>query len=421
MKKRGLILVVFISLAVISACDHKIKQNDSIQDNIAVAQAERLPVLTREQMVEDFDYLFQILSENYPFLDVNKRMNGIDWIDKEQEYRSKFETINTMGYFESLLHDILGDLNNGHTELITPGLYDSLMDVYQQDRELYKPWIEALEDSTVVQRYNSMNQKQNITSTSTYTYPSVKTVDLDENTAYIKIPTFADAEMKKGLSIITPYLQTISDKNVLIIDVRDNSGGTDDYWMTLVEQIISEPITWTSYFLYRDGDYIKPFIESKSGMEYEDLPSLSDLAKENKSIRLTPEIMNNFDKYNEATTTILPKQSIAYKGKIYLLVNDQIFSSSEKFSVFAKETRWATLIGEKTGGDGIGTDPVVLKLPNSGFLVWFPLVMGLTSDGSINEEEKTIPHITVNTTETDNIHDDPAIKEVMNQERSSNK
>ena len=416
MRKRGLIIVVFISLTVISSCDSTTKQNDSIQDDITVTQTARLPMLTREQMVEDFDYLFQILSENYPFLDVNKRINGIDWVAKEQEYRAKFETINTMGYFESLLHDILGDLNNKHTELVTLESYHSLLNVYKKNPEIHKPWIEALEDSTVVQRYNSMNKKQNITSTSTYTYPSVKTVDLDENTAYIKIPTFADVEMKKGLSIITPYLQTIIDKNKLIIDVRDNSGGTDEYWMALVEQIISEPITWTSYFLYRDGDYIKTFIESKSGMDYKDLPSLSELTKENKSIRLTPEIMNKFDKYDEATTTISPKQSIAYKGKIYLLVNDQIFSSSEKFSVFAKESKWATLIGERTSGDGIGTDPVVLKLPNSGFLVRFPLVMGLTSDGSINEEEKTIPHIIVDTTQTDNIHDDPVIKAVMNQE-----
>lgn len=417
MKKRGLIIVVFISLVVISSYNHMTKQSESIQEDIAVPQAARLPMLTREQMMEDFEYLFQILSANYPFLDVNKRMNGIDWVAKEQEYRAKFESINTMGYFESLLHDILGDLNNKHTELVTPESYHSLLNVYKQNPQIYKPWIEALEDSTVVQRYNSMNNKQNITSTSTYTYPSVKTVDLDENTAYIKIPTFTDAEMKKGLSIITSYLPTISDKNKLIIDVRNNSGGTDEYWMTLVEQITSQPITWTSYFLYREGDYIKPFIESKSGMDYEDLPSLSDLTKKDRSIRLTPEIMNNFDKYDEATTTISPKQSIDYKGKIYLLVNDQIFSSSEKFSVFAKETKWATLIGERTSGDGIGTDPVVLKLPNSGFLVWFPMVMGLTSDGSINEEEKTNPHIIVDTTETENIHDDPAIKAVKNQEQ----
>lgn len=419
MKKRGFIIVLFISLAVITACDSTAKQNDSIQDDITVTQTARLPVLTREQMVEDFDYLFQILSENYPFLDVNKRINGIDWVAKEQEYRAKFETVNTMSYYEQLLRDILKDLNNGHTQLITLDLYHSLLNVYKKDPEIYKPWIELFEDSTVVQRYKSMNKKQNITSTSTYMYPSVKTIDLDGNTAYIKIPTFADAEMKKGLSIIAPYLQTINDKNVLIIDIRNNSGGAQKYWLTLVEQITSEQITWTSYHLFRKGDYIKPFVESISGMNYEDLPSLSDLAKENRSITLAPEIINNFDKYLDATTTISPKQSIAYKGKIYLLVNDMVFSSSEAFSVFAKETQWATVVGERTGGDGIGVDPVALKLPNSGFLVWFPLVMGLTSDGSINEEEKTIPHITVDTTQTDSIHDDPAIKAVMSQGHGS--
>ncbi|WP_454193855.1 S41 family peptidase [Paenibacillus sp. Marseille-Q7038] len=415
MKKRGLIIILFISLVVFFSYNQTTKQSESIQEDIAVPQAARLPMLTREQMMEDFEYLLQILSENYPFLNVNKRMNGINWVAKEQEYRAKFESVNTMGYFESLLHEIVGDLNNRHTRLITLESYHSLLNVYQQNPGIYKPWIELFEDSVVVQRYNHMSNKQNINPTSTYSYPSVKTVDIDENTAYIKIPTFYATEMKKGLSIITPYIHTITEKNVLIIDIRNNSGGADPYWTTLVEQITSQPITWTSYYLFRKGEYIKPFVESKSGMDFEDLPSLSELTTQNSNIQLGPEMMDHFEKYLEVTTTISPKKSIAYKGKIYVLVNDAVYSSTEKFSVFAKETKWATLVGERTGGDGIGADPVVLKLPNSGFLVSFSLVMGLTSDGSINEEDKTTPHILVDTAETENIHDDPAIKAIMHQ------
>lgn len=62
---------------------------------------------------------------------------------------------------------------------------------------------------------------------------------------------------------------------------------------------------------------------------------------------------------------------------------------------FAKETKMATLVGERTGGDGIGSDPMLIDLPNSGYVLRFPKEIGITEKGSINELEKTQPDIVV--------------------------
>lgn len=43
-----------------------------------------LPSLTVEQRLEDFDYMWKIIEENYPFLEVNKRLNGEDWLAKKR-------------------------------------------------------------------------------------------------------------------------------------------------------------------------------------------------------------------------------------------------------------------------------------------------------------------------------------------------
>ena len=81
----------------------------------------------------------------------------------------------------------------------------------------------------------------------------------------------------------------------------------------------------------------------------------------------------------------------AFNGKIYLLVDGEVFSSSETFAYFSKATKFATIIGERTGGDGIGTDPLITTLPNSGISIRYTGEMGLNIDGSANEEMRTKP------------------------------
>lgn len=72
-----------------------------------------------------------------------------------------------------------------------------------------------------------------------------------------------------------------------------------------------------------------------------------------------------------------------------------MYSSAEKLATFAKETNLAKLVGERTGGDGIGTDPIQIALANTGFIVIFSKEMGVTGKGSINELDRTKPHIEV--------------------------
>lgn len=53
------------------------------------------------------------------------------------------------------------------------------------------------------------------------------------------------------------------------------------------------------------------------------------------------------------------------------------------------------VVGERTNGDGVGTDPLLLTLPNSGIVIRFTGEMGLNPDGSANEEMKTIPDVLI--------------------------
>ncbi|MEM9857720.1 MAG: S41 family peptidase [Bacteroidota bacterium] len=83
---------------------------------------------------------------------------------------------------------------------------------------------------------------------------------------------------------------------------------------------------------------------------------------------------------------------------MYLLVNHNVYSSSELLAYFFKATSFGKVVGEQTGGDGIGTDPIILALPNSGIIIRFTGEMGLNPNGSANEEKKTVPDIWLETT-----------------------
>lgn len=98
-------------------------------------------------------------------------------------------------------------------------------------------------------------------------------------------------------------------------------------------------------------------------------------------------------RYAEVNYDISPLNPVGFKGRIFLLVDDKVYSSAESFAAFAKAAKWATLVGTRTGGDGIGIDPALVSLPNSGLIVRFPLEMGLNPDGSANEEFATAPDI----------------------------
>lgn len=213
------------------------------------------------------------------------------------------------------------------------------------------------------------------------------------NAAYLKTPSFSASYVDKDKKGILDFLQKASTCDALIIDIRGNGGGSTDYWMNnLVAPLTSKTLKSEAYLLFRNSSYLRPFMKNKMFFGIHSLKPLADFY-------LTGEMPvyfeNNDGVFKSIESSIRPSGSIGFSGKIYLLVDKYVYSSAEAFAVFAKSTGWATLVGTDTGGDGIGFDPVVVALPNSGLIVRFPCEMGVTPDGRPNEENATIPDIYV--------------------------
>jgi len=98
-------------------------------------------------------------------------------------------------------------------------------------------------------------------------------------------------------------------------------------------------------------------------------------------------------------TEIFEAAENLYNGTIWILVDDTVYSSSENFVMFCKNTGFAALVGASTGGDGGIADPLLVALPNSGLIVLFSVFYGLNGDGSGNEANGTKPDIVLSENE----------------------
>lgn len=90
--------------------------------------------LTQAQKNEDFKYMFKIIEVNYPFLEVNKRVNGIDWLAKKDEFMEEIKKCKNDEDFAQTLQDILSQLNNRHTHILNQETYRLFFLLYSKDK-----------------------------------------------------------------------------------------------------------------------------------------------------------------------------------------------------------------------------------------------------------------------------------------------
>lgn len=383
-KKCVLILISILMLVLISCGKNELKSP-----------------LTLDQKIEDFDFLYSTIKENYPFLAVNERITGENWLGNREEYIELIKEINSDMDFLYALDLILSDLNSGHTHVLDKYTYEEFLDIYDEDYSWPdKLQRKVLNNSTAKRRYKVTEDLYNYGNRDIvekgYNKRNVIAKDIIEgDIGYISInDMLLLKDMDEDKKIIEPYLENIKDYEVLVLDIRNNTGGDERYWAEyLLPKIIDKTYSTTHYYFWKDGKEIKKFFKACKFT-----PDKVAELKENELPNLPPEIFKDFKYYSDSNITIEPKESIKFKGNIYLLTNKEVYSAAESMAIFCKDTGLATLIGGITGGDGVGTDPLLAMLPNSGYIFRYPKDFGTTSNGTCNEEFKTIPNYVVDDT-----------------------
>lgn len=410
MKNRKLLNRSFLLIIICILISTTISGCSTGKESMNISNRE----LTMEEKLEDFEYMYNMLEENYPFFKVNERVNEVDWLGNKDKYIEKIKQTKNDEEFAEKLNEIIGDLNNDHTHLLSENLFVDFYEIYvREGNRITRPWKKVLDNENVKARYNFSEEKLEESSHENGLWKDrpafTSKIIIPNEVAYINIYEMNGFRVEEDGKEIRKFFKTVKDYPKLIIDIRENGGGNEFYWQkNIVGPLIEKPLSVDYYAFIKGGKYSKKFYRSKQMR----LKKVSGLGK-GMLEKFPEEIESDFKYYTKFNKTIESDESINFKGDIYLLVDEIVYSSAESFASFAKASGFATLVGERTGGDGIGIDPLLVSLPNSGLVVTFSSLLCLNPDYTINEEVQTTPDIEVYPTIILDYEYDQCIKTVI--------
>lgn len=360
--------------------------------NVQKKKTQMIRNLSTEEKIQDFDALCNILDESYPFWS-EARKAGVNRDDLYKEYRRNIENTDTdIEYFKEVQYFLKEFEGLGHLGVLDGQTYQLYVDTFAESEGMLSeaearaiaPLKSVLTDDNVKKTYEMLDKSHSgfrsivglkeeyleAESDMAETQISGLKTELlaDGTVAYIKIPDFQLVNYETDKIKLTEFWKDAAGTSNLIIDIRGNSGGSDKYWEDLmVKPNAKETLVSERYFLYNENEMTREYI----------------LANE----ITMPDVM------------LVEAASNPYKGEIWVLVDEKVYSASENFVMFCKNTGFATLVGTPTGGDGGVADPILVSLPNSGLVVRFSIFYGLNADGTGNEAMGTTPDILISADE----------------------
>lgn len=215
--------------------------------------------------------------------------------------------------------------------------------------------------------------------------------------SYLKIRTFSSSALNEaGISynrFLANAFDDLKKKKVqnLILDLRGNGGGDDDYGASLVSYFADKP------FRYFDNIQV-----TRSYSGYGSI-------KEKDDVRY----MTSHD----GLDIWKPKRD-RFLGKVIVLTDGFSFSTCADVAAVLHYNKWATFIGEETGGGYNGNtsgSTTTINLPNSQIQVRVPMWMYTTANiGHKFQGRGVMPDIPVQYTIDDIIQDrDPVMQKAM--------
>ncbi len=251
----------------------------------------------------NFDSLWNTIDTRYCFFSEK----DVDWNKVYARYSPKVSGKMTGRQLFDLCSDMIAELRDGHTNLISP-----------YATSFYRKWW-----SDYPQNYNARIIQQYYFN---FNYVSIGTFDygfISDNIGYIHYSSF---EQGLGAGNIDYILSYFASAQALIIDVRDNGGGN----LTNVEDLVNRFI---------DSRILAGYIIHKSGPGHNDF-------SEPYPYHIDP----------------IGGGHLSWGKPVVVLTNRSTFSAANNFVSIMKYIPGVTIVGSTTGG-GSGM-PFSYELPN---------------------------------------------------------
>jgi C-terminal processing protease CtpA/Prc len=179
-----------------------------------------------------------------------------------------------------------------------------------------------------------------------------------------KIDPDYDSTLKQAFTVLKAKKITN-----LIIDLRNNEGGSEHQQAELMSYLYSKPFKLYENIYVSRLDYrpLKPVLHTAE----KDTSRLLDTNEDEWMRKIKDDLWINNYEYYEGLQLQAPKKEV-FKGKVYVLINGGSFSSTSALIANIKNTIPAKFIGEESGGtyEGpTGGQTIPIILPNSKIMV----------------------------------------------------
>lgn len=209
--------------------------------------------------------------------------------------------------------------------------------------------------------------KENAKIKSTDLSPKFRIVD--DETYLIEMPSFGSLDyISKTDSLIKKNEAELKSRKHLIIDLRNNSGGTVLIFRNLMPYIYTNPILTEGGIVLATEDNIK----DRYSKEYPQLPDSMQLIFKQNLLKLKAHQGELYNLY--PIDTIKYDTTLKNPERVSFLVNRNTASAAELFILQAKQSKKVKVYGENTAGAIDYVEVVTTAMPCSFYSLWYPAV-----------------------------------------------
>lgn len=357
----------------------------------------------------DFDYVFDTLEKYYGLF---YRNGTYDFLKNRDTYKKELKNIRIDREFFDRMNKILSRLEDGHTNLLDSGEAYHIKETFSLANENYPNSVNIdLINYLFGTKISKIKIFDKLFDKSLANTQNLTVQNINNDIAYLKIRAMINPEsdaFADDLDLLKSYLKKSKNKKALIIDLRGNGGGNSNYTNAYLYPMLMGKKDFKDsheYILFRNEEVFKydpQYPELKGSIKKiketdfkymeENIPFL------NKDKEMMAEIRKNFTHiiFSPANKNAGEfGDEYKFNGNLYLLVDRDVYSSAQIAAHVFRDNDFGTIIGEKTGGDGIGSTPAMVKLPNTKYILRFSHQLGLRETETIEESTYTIPDIEI--------------------------
>jgi C-terminal processing protease CtpA/Prc len=296
-------------------------------------------IKTPNTSISNYNIFWHTWAENYPFF----ALHNYDWDAVDLKFRLKVKARTSDKQLFQIFKAMIEPLRDAHTGVGTNKTKSLSFEGFRQDGS-------KLSDADIKRSRQIIDTKYVQGGMALYCNGKIHFGMLPDNIGYIRIDNFYDYDEKPEMAVQTAALEAALDEifnqkkslNGLIIDVRRNNGGSDEFGINIARRL-----TQRSYLAYKKVS------------------------------------RNNPTDYNGLTAPqpvmVDPSSRSGFFGDVIILTSAYSISAAETFAqaLMAREPH-VKLIGDAT--QGVFSDVLLRQLPN-GFHFELPNEIYLTGDG----------------------------------------